>query len=121
MVVNNLPFLPHSSYLARYTRLMIAFLISGLLHYHADQVMGVSNSENGAVVFFLLHACFIMLEDAVAPVLASVLPPRLRYALGYLWVVAFFIWSSPVWTYSSTRLGIDSAALLPVRVMPTLA
>lgn len=112
-----LPFFSRHSAMSRYTRLMIAFFISGLIHYHADQVMGVPDSENGAVVFFLLHAAFIILGDALGPVAIALLPSRLRHILGWLWVFAFFIWTSPIWIYSGMRLGTSSAALLPVRVL----
>ncbi|KAI0193428.1 membrane bound O-acyl transferase family-domain-containing protein [Astrocystis sublimbata] len=112
-----LPFLPQRSFLARYARLATAFLISGVLHYRADQLMGVPNAENGAIVFFLLHPLGICLEDAIAPMVLAFLPKPLRHITGYLWVLVFFIWSSPVYTYPSTRLGIDTAALLPVRLV----
>lgn len=122
LIVNHtLPFFEHKSAIARYIRLTIAFLISGLIHAHADQLMGVANAENGALVFFLLHAAVIMLEDLVGPLLGSVLPRRVRYFLGYVWVFAFFAWSSPIWIYSGMRLGLSSAALLPIRVVGPLA
>lgn len=114
---NALPSVSRHSAVSRYTRLMIAFFISGLIHYYADMLMGVPDAENGAVVFFLLHVAFIILEDAFGPVVRSLLPGRLRYVLGYLWVFAFFVWSSPVWIYPGMRLGINAAALLPVRVV----
>lgn len=79
--------------------------------------MGVPDVESGAVIFFLLHAAVIMLEDAFRPIARAFLHERLRHALGYLWVFAFFTWSSPIWIYPSMRLGLSSAALLPVRVV----
>ncbi|KAJ3578806.1 hypothetical protein NPX13_g1763 [Xylaria arbuscula] len=115
-VDNALPFLPQNSFAARYARLTTAFLISGVLHYRADQIMGVPNAENGAVIFFLLHPLCICLEDTVAPIVFAFLPKPLRRITGYLWVLVFFIWSSPVYTYPSTRLGIDTAALLPTGI-----
>lgn len=117
VVDHTLPFVSRHSAISRYTRLGIAFFISGLIHHHADQLMGVPNAENGAVVFFLLHAAFIMVEDALGPVFIALLPERACHVLGYLWVFAFFTWTSPVWIYSGMRLGISSAALLPVRVV----
>lgn len=118
VVDNTLPFLPRRSFASRYTRLAIAFFISGAIHYRADQLMGVPNAENGAIVFFLLHAGVIVLEDTVAPLISKVVPSAsLRRVLGGLWVLVFFIWSSPIWTYSGSRLGIESTALLPVRVI----
>lgn len=117
IVDHTLPFVSRHSAVSRYTRLAIAFLISGLIHRHAEQLMGVPDAENGAVIFFLLHAAFIMLEDALGPVFIALLPERTRHVLGYFWVFAFFTWTSPVWVYSGMRLGMSSAALLPVRVV----
>jgi len=111
-----LPFLRHTI-VARYTRQTIAFLISGLIHYRAEQLMGVPHIDNGALEFFLLHSAVIMLEDAVQPFLSKVLPEPLRRVLGYGWVVFIFVWSAPPWTYPGVRLGIDTGALLPVRVL----
>lgn len=108
IVDHTLPFVSRHSAVARYTRLRIAFLVSGLIHRHAEQLMGVPDAENGAVAFFLLHAAFIMLEDAFGPVFITLFPERTR---------AFFTWTSPIWIYSGTRLGMSSAALLPVRVV----
>lgn len=75
------------------------------------------DAEDGALAFFLLHAAVIMLEDAVRPALVALLPTRLRHTVGYLWVPAFFIWSGPIWMYPGARLGLDPAALLPMRVI----
>lgn len=116
LIVDALP-VSRQSPVARYTRLMIAFFISGAIHYRADQLMGVPNAENGAILFFLLHALVIMLEDIITPITSKILPVRLNYYLGWVWVLFFFIWSSPIWIYSSTRVGVDSAALLPVRLV----
>jgi hypothetical protein len=85
-----LPF-PRRTAVSRYIRQAIAFIISGLIHYHADHLMDVPHTENGALLFFLLHHSAIMLEDAVEPVLSKILPRRLLRALGYVWVVAFFV------------------------------
>lgn len=120
IVDNALPFIPRRSRISRYTKLAVAFFISGAIHSRADQLMGVPNAENGAIVFFLLQAIAIMMEDTLAPVFSAVLPQPLRRVLGWFWVLGFLVWSSPIWIYSSSRLGIDSAALLPTRVVGRL-
>ncbi|KAH7316969.1 membrane bound O-acyl transferase family-domain-containing protein [Stachybotrys elegans] len=117
VVDNTLPFLPRHSLISRYARLVIAFFISGAIHYRADQLQGVSHKDNGAVAFFLLQALVIMVEDAVEPMVTRVLPAPLRRVLGYVWVLSFLVWASPIWIYSTSRLGIDSTALLPVRIV----
>lgn len=112
------PVLPRRSFLGKYTRLLVAFVISGLIHYHGDALMGVSATENGAMVFFCLHAAGIMVEDLIGPLLSKFLPKnrRLRRTLGYMWVCAFFVWTTPVYMYPGNRLGLKASALLPVRV-----
>ncbi|CAH0044399.1 unnamed protein product [Clonostachys solani] len=118
LVVDNfLPFLPRHSLISRYTRLAIAFFISGAIHYRADQLMGVPNNENGAIIFFMLHALVIMAEDTIAPVVSAVLPLSIRRILGLFWVLIFFVWSTPIWSYANTRVGNDAASLLPVRLI----
>lgn len=117
IVDHSLPSVSHHSAVSRYTRLAISFLISGLIHRHAEKLMGVPDSENGAVIFFLLHAAFVMVEDAIGPVFFASVPERTRHVLGYAWVFVFFTWTSPIWIYSGMRVGLSSAALLPVRVV----
>ncbi|ETS82453.1 hypothetical protein PFICI_04329 [Pestalotiopsis fici W106-1] len=111
-----LPFSRQSA-MSRYVRQTVAFLISGAIHYRAEQLMGVPDKENGALVFFMMHSAIIILEDAVQPLISGILPRSLSRPLGYLWVVAFFVWTTPPWMYPGSRLGIDPAALLPFRVL----
>ncbi|CAG9942328.1 unnamed protein product [Clonostachys rosea f. rosea IK726] len=117
IVGNCLPFLSRHSLISRYTRLTIAFFISGAIHYRADQLMGVPNSENGAIIFFMLHALAIMAEDSIAPVISAFLPLSIRRVLGLFWVLIFFVWSTPTWSYANTRVGNDAAGLLPIRLI----
>lgn len=117
LVVDNfLPFL-RGTFVAKYTKLSISFAISGLIHYRAEQLMGVPYSDNGALNYFLMQSAVIMLEDAVQPLLAKLLPAPLRRGLGYVWVAFIFAWTAPPWTYPGVRLGLDTGALLPVRVL----
>lgn len=111
-----LPFL-RDAIVARYTRQTIAFLISGLIHYRAEQFIGVPHSDNGTLQFFFLHSAVIMLEDTVQPFVWKVIPRRLGRVLEYVWVAFIFAWSAPPWTYPGVRLGIDTGALLPVGVV----
>ncbi|CAI6084213.1 unnamed protein product [Clonostachys chloroleuca] len=117
IVDNCLPFLSRHSLISRYTRLAIAFFISGAIHYRADQLMGVPNSENGAIIFFMLHALVIMAEDTIAPVVSAVLSLSIRRVLGLFWVLIFFVWSTPTWSYANATSGNDAASLLPVRLI----
>lgn len=116
-VGKTLPFLRPRSAAYHNTRLAAAFLISGLIHWRADQAQGVPNAENGALVFFALQAAVIILEDNLGPIFVAALPKHVRHIMGYLWVLAYFAWSSPPYMYPGMRLGFDGAALLPIRVI----
>ncbi|KAM7197955.1 Membrane bound O-acyl transferase family domain containing protein, partial [Naviculisporaceae sp. PSN 640] len=112
--------------ISRYSRLLLAFLISGVHHMNIDRAMGVPAGESvGAVVMWTVHAGAIMLEDATGYLLSSrnvaqgllKKHPRTRRWLGYLWVLVFLVWSTPVYTYPSMRLGIKTADSLPFRLV----
>ncbi|KAJ3562768.1 hypothetical protein NPX13_g8442 [Xylaria arbuscula] len=98
----------------RYTRLILAFFISALIHYRSDVAMGVPVADSGTLRFFLLQGVFIVLEDGVSILLRDVLVTR-RFdrLVGYLWVIFFLVWSTPTWSYPQQRLEVDAADLLP--------
>lgn len=79
--------------------------------------MGVPNSENDAIIFLMLHALVIMAEDTIAPVVSAVLSLSIRRVLGLFWVLIFFVWSTPTWSYANARSGNDAASLLPFRLI----
>ena len=109
--------------IARYLTLFLTFLVSGLLHLVADLTRGISWQASGAISFFCTHAAGIMLEDAVH----ALLPPaaghgwssRCRKAIGYVFVLAFLLWSTPMWQYPSLSVdtGLPEDALLPFSVV----
>ena len=113
--------IPRATILSRYTRLFLAFLISGLIHHSSDLAMGIPRAEAGSLVLFLLQPLGIMLEDAVQTLTRRVPTSgslcRVRRAVGYIWVVVFLAWSTPKWFYPQQRLGIDPGNLLPIRIV----
>ena len=91
---------------ARYAFTMLVFTVSGVFHSLSDISQGIPLGESGAMRFFCIQAAGIMFEDA-----AQALFNRLRggemtdksrratRAAGYLWVVAWLSWTSPIWIY----------------------
>ena len=83
--------------------------------------MGIPRAEAGSLVLFLLQPLGIMLEDAIQTLTRRVPTSRsldrVRWVVGYVWVVMFLAWSTPKWFYPQQRLGIDPANLLPFRVV----
>lgn len=62
--------------------------------------------ESGAWKFFCVQVVGIMLEDAVQAFFCKVFGSRggvLKKTVGFVWVVAFLSWSTPVWQYPSFR------------------
>lgn len=113
--------IPRATLLSRYTRLFLAFLISGLIHHSSDLAMGIPRAEAGSLVLFLLQPLGIMLEDAIQTLTRRFPTSRsldqVRRVVGYVWVVVFLSWSTPKWFYPQQRLGIDPANLLPFRIV----
>lgn len=117
-----MPFISSTRILARYTRLFVAFFISGLIHHASDLAMGIPASEAGALRFFVLQPIGIMLEDAAQSTIGIGVHPYLRRLFGYMWVVSFLVWTTPTWFYPQQRMGLDAASLLPFHVVaPALA
>jgi Membrane bound O-acyl transferase family len=132
---------------ARYTKLLATFFVSGLMHMAIDMSLGMPLSESGSVRFFCTQALGIMFEDGVQAICRSARrrrrgsssssasgnasakaesqpPTNWTRALGYVWVLAFMSWSTPVWAYPAIRMnkGGDEAkdALLPFSVVRML-
>ena len=87
--------------------------------------MGISRAEAGSLFFFLLQPLGIMLEDAWLDLSRDVTVLRPggsgRRFLGYLWVVMFLTWSTPLWFYPQQRLGVDPGNLLPFHIVGPVA
>src|SRR2546421_9418248 len=56
---------PASRLLARYTKIFIAFLLSGLIHLCSDLILGIPLRDSGAVTFFSLQPLGLMIEHGV--------------------------------------------------------
>lgn len=96
--------------LARYLNIFIAFFLSGVIHIASDHGLTILPCESGAVRFFLTQAFGIVLEDAFQAVYynASGKPrpakaPLLHKVVGYIWLILFLAWSTPVWSYPQFR------------------
>jgi Membrane bound O-acyl transferase family len=114
--------IPRATLVSRYTRLFLAFLISGLIHHRADLAMGIPHAEAGSLIFFLLQPLGIMLEDGMQTLTRHLSTPnsgRVPRIVGYLWVMMFLVWSTPTWFYPQQR-HIDPTGLLPFRIIGPL-
>lgn len=104
--------------MGRYVFTLLTFAVSGAFHMFNDISQGIPWHENGAVRFFLTQAFGIMFEDALVAMFGRLLGQRQCgktwiKVLGYVWVLTWLIWSSPVWIYPLVRRS-SGAALIPL-------
>lgn len=96
--------LPRGTVTARYLRILVAFLCSGVMHLLCDRASGVSFSDSGAIRFFLTQAVGLILEDCIlkwyerSPSYMQ-LPVVLVRMMGFAWVAIFLVWSVPAYMY----------------------
>jgi hypothetical protein len=92
--------------LSAYTQIWLVFGISGLTHasgiFMVPSPVNITFDErfNGVMVYFLLQAAAITLEDFVQWIMKSMglefaAGSRLKTMLGYAWVIGFFWVSLP--------------------------
>ena len=83
-----------------YTKLFIAFLISGIIHQVGDYALQHRDFwAGGSLHFFVSQAGVIMIEDGIIAIgkKAGIQDGRYIRYLGYMWTVSWFALSLPVW------------------------
>lgn len=81
--------------------------------------MDISWSESGAIRFFSMQAIGIMLEDFVQGIFRWISrEPRTakpakswRAGIGYFWVLAWLVWTTPYFSYASVSRGAGKGIL----------
>jgi Membrane bound O-acyl transferase family len=117
--------------IARYSKILATFFVSGLLHLVGDLALGMSVSESGSVRFFCMQALGIAIEDSVQAIFHAVCGGKGRMnastqawarSIGYVWVVAFLAWSTPVWVYPAICINKGGAndRILPFSMLRLL-
>ena len=92
--------------MTRYLQITLVFTVSGVFHTLSDISQRIPRSESGAMRFFCIQALGIMIEDAVQALFKELRAEEkadksriLTRAAGYMWVVAWLTWTSPIWIY----------------------
>ena len=128
-ITNSLLQLPKGTQFSRYTHLFWTFFISGLIHALTDLGRGLPWEQSGAIQFFTTQVVGIVTEDVVKRVCRPLsgtkndgLTAGLLKGIGYVWVVAFLVWSTPVWIYPSlyTDKGERKDQIIPYSVVGLL-
>lgn len=112
---------------ARLGILFTVFLVSGFLHFVSDVSQGIYWRDSGAVGYFCMQPWGILLESVVQEIYRRVaknggkalLNKRSERTIGYLWVVAWLIWTVPAYTYPGYRIttGGNYDRLLPFTLL----
>ena len=97
------------------------------MHIFADAGGGLPMRQSGALWFFSMQVLGIMIEDGVLAIYRrltgskrSSLMVSVERAVGYVWVVFFLIWTSPVWIYPVTLQMKEEDALLSLVALEPL-
>jgi hypothetical protein len=101
-----------------YLCLATNFLLSGMMHLLVDISEGISPLKSGAIMFFCTQIPGILIEGFVAKIYWQLFVPSEREAnipemvAGYLWVVLFLAWSTPIYLYPMlyrSNLGMEDS------------
>ena len=119
--------LPSHGVLQRYTKIFFSFAVSGLMHTFADMGGGLSMRQSGALQFFCMQALGIMIEDGVQALYRQYMKGRtkrpahmIERLVGYVWVLFFIVWTSPVWVFPTQLHMREGDALLSVSAIKPL-
>ncbi|KAF2106903.1 membrane bound O-acyl transferase family-domain-containing protein [Lophiotrema nucula] len=110
--------LPRATIIQRYAYIMVVFQLSGLVHIVGDVAAGVDIKDSGVMQWFSVQALGFAIEDSVSW-LWRILTGRRddeartwQKGLGFIWVVACFVWTMPVWTFPISRVS-EGEGILP--------
>lgn len=118
--------------MARYTRILATFFISGVLHLSADIAIGIASGESGSIRFFCTQAVGILIEDSVQALYYQFVPYRVKTGsyqwarvekvIGYVWLVVFLAWSTPAWAFPAMQRSQGKAEelILPFSIVKSL-
>lgn len=79
------------------------------MHALGDIAQGFTWKQSTSIRFFCIQALGIMFEDLAQATYIRIVPKRHIFlssnsrfkVLGYLWVLIFLVWSTPIWIYPS--------------------
>ncbi|KAL2818075.1 membrane bound O-acyl transferase family-domain-containing protein [Aspergillus granulosus] len=96
--------LPPKSAGAHWLRVVVAFTGSGIIHSLCDMGFGVPLERTGGFHFYTLQIAGFVVESVASTVYGKLteklglrLGKGVERAIGYLWVLGFLAWSTPVW------------------------
>ncbi|KAL8854164.1 MAG: hypothetical protein Q9221_001086 [Calogaya cf. arnoldii] len=117
----------HDTLLARYSVLVLTFVISGVFHQLADVAAGVPWWQGRAIPFFAMQAVGIIAEDAVQGIYrwaygrkrTGARPTGWKLWFGSCWVLVWLFWTTPLWAYPVMQRG-SGEAIVPFSLVRSL-
>ncbi|KUJ17809.1 uncharacterized protein LY89DRAFT_781936 [Mollisia scopiformis] len=111
--------------LTRYLRLVIIFLLSGLMHLCIDIASGIPLQDSGAFNFFLVQIVGILMEDAFSKIRQALFNPDNHQSLakrlfGCVRVLTFLSWSVPVYLYPMLSRSGPEHSTIPFSIVNKL-
>lgn len=118
--------------MSRYAKILATFFISGMLHLFSDFAVGIPLAESGAIRFFCTQALGILIDDSVQALYHHFVPKKTdtksagwdkaAQAIGYIWLILFLSWSTPVWAFPAIRRNQGTAEdrILPFSILQSL-
>ncbi|PVH99772.1 hypothetical protein DM02DRAFT_710414 [Periconia macrospinosa] len=112
--------LPRGTIIGRYTRILVAFTSSGVMHLIDDLASEVSIHESGAMRFFLVQALGVIVDDCIVRIYNLVVRKRMRISetvaktVGFVWVAFWLTWSVPAYMYPMlwrANLGLNGSTV----------
>ncbi len=95
------------------------------MHVFADSGGAVPITESGALGFFCTQALGIVIEDGFQELYRRAFGIRKNWfekIVGFVWVVGFISWSSPVWVYPVGRtMKREDMVLTPSALRPLIS
>ncbi|KAL6229111.1 hypothetical protein BDW75DRAFT_246033 [Aspergillus navahoensis] len=85
---------------AHWVRVLISFVESGVIHSACDMGFGIPFGKSGGLAFFALQILGLLLESLFQSIAARMgfrTVGRLSRVIGYVWVCAFMLWTTPLW------------------------
>ncbi|KAL2813457.1 membrane bound O-acyl transferase family-domain-containing protein [Aspergillus cavernicola] len=92
--------IPPKSPLAHWTRILLTFTASGIIHSTMDIAFGVPVEKTGGVWFFTLQIVGLLVETFFQRFVTwsgVTLNTSSKKVVGYIWVAGFLGWSVTVW------------------------
>ena len=117
--------LPKGSILQRYVYVLVVFQLSGLVHIVGDLAAGIEVEDSGVLQWFSIQALGFAIEDGFSWIWKHMKGQKdeedeegrfWQKILGFMWVVGWFVWTMPVWTYPISRAS-QGEGILPFSII----